>query len=98
MLEATLDTATAAGHLQALGNPTRLRICEILIRAGDDGLTVGRVQSLLHINASTLSHHLKTLTAAGFVTQTRDATKLICRANDQAMRGLFDQLKRRLVA
>ena len=79
-----MDTATAAGYLQALGNPIRLRTCEILIQAGDDSLTVGRVQSLLRNNASTLSHHLKTLTAAGFATQTRDATKLICWANDQA--------------
>jgi ArsR family transcriptional regulator len=93
-----LDTATAAGHLQALGNPTRLRIYEILIRAGEDGLTVGRVQSVLRINASTLSHHLKTLTSAGLVTQTRDATKLICRANDQVMHGLFNHLTRRLAA
>ena len=45
MLEAALDTATAAGYLQALGNPIRLRICEILIHTSDDGLTVGRVQS-----------------------------------------------------
>lgn len=93
-----MDIATAAGHLQALGNPTRLRIYEILLRAGEDGLTVGRVQSILKINASTLSHHLKTLIATGLVTQTRDATKLICRANDEAMQGLLHRLTRRLAA
>lgn len=93
-----MDTATAAGHLHALGNPIRLRIYEILVRAGEDGLTVGRVQSMLRINASTLSHHLKTLTSAGLVTQTRDATRLICRANDRVMHGLFHHLARRLAA
>jgi DNA-binding transcriptional ArsR family regulator len=56
------------------------------------------VQSILKINASTLSHHLKTLIAAGLVTQTRDATKLICRANDEAMQGLLHRLTRRLAA
>ena len=93
-----MDTATAAGHVQALGNPTRLRIFEILVRAGENGLTVGRVQSTLKINASTLSHHLKTLISAGLVSQTRDATKLICRANDEVMHGLLHHLTRKHAA
>jgi ArsR family transcriptional regulator len=93
-----MNTDTAASQLQALGNPIRLRICEIVVKAGDGGVTVGRIQSALKINASTLSHHLKTLTSAGLLTQTRDATKLICRVNDGLLHGLLDSLTRRLAA
>ncbi|TIN66689.1 MAG: helix-turn-helix transcriptional regulator, partial [Mesorhizobium sp.] len=48
----------AAVQLEALGNPTRLQLYRILVRAGDDGLAVGSVQEKLDIPSSTLSHHL----------------------------------------
>lgn len=89
-----MDTATAAGRLQALANPARLRIYEILSQAGDEGMTVGCVQDLPGINASTLSHHVKTLVTSGLVTQTRAATSLVCRPNHDAMDGLFCYLAR----
>ena len=94
MVTSPMDTATAAGRLHALANPARLRIYEILSEAGDEGMTVGCVQDLLGINASTLSHHLKTLVTAGLVTQTRAATRLVCRPNRDAMDGLFSYLAR----
>jgi ArsR family transcriptional regulator len=78
----------AAARLEALGNPTRLKIYRMLVRAGDPGLPVGKLQSRLSIPASTLSHHLKTLIIVGLVSQERDATTLICRANYSMMRGL----------
>ena len=37
------------------------KIYRMLVRAGDPGLAVGKLQSRLSIPASTLSHHLKTL-------------------------------------
>ena len=82
----------AASRLEALGNPTRLRIYRTLVRAGEPGLAVGKLQSRLSIPASTLSHHLKTMIIAGLITQERDATTLICRANYAVMRGLVDFL------
>ena len=82
----------AAARLEALGNPTRLRIYRTLVRAGDPGLSVGKLQSRLSVPASTLSHHLKTLIIVGLITQERDATTLICRTNYQVMRGLLDFL------
>jgi DNA-binding transcriptional ArsR family regulator len=78
----------AASRLEALGNPTRLRIYRMLVKAGDPGLPVGGLQSRLAIPASTLSHHIKALLAAGLITQEREATTLICRANYPVMRGL----------
>jgi DNA-binding transcriptional ArsR family regulator len=86
----TLDDAAA--RLEALGNPTRLKIYRTLVKAGDDGLAVGALQSRLGIAASTLSHHLKSLVVVGLVTQARAGTTLICRANYDVMHGLVGYL------
>lgn len=79
----------AARQLEALGNPTRLKVYRALVRAGDGGLAVGRLQSKLDIAASTLSHHLHRLIVTGLVTQERHATTLICRANYPMMDSLI---------
>jgi DNA-binding transcriptional ArsR family regulator len=78
----------AAARLEALGNPTRLRIYRTLVKAGGPGLPVGKLQSRLGVPPSTLSHHLKTLLIVGLITQERDATTLYCKANYTVMRGL----------
>ena len=78
----------AAKQLEALGNPTRLQLYRALVRAGDAGLPVGHLQEKLRIAASTLSHHLHRLILTGLVTQERQATTLICRANYPAMNSL----------
>jgi len=83
---------TAAKQLEALGSPTRLRVYRALVRAGDDGLPVGHLQEKLRIAASTLSHHLHRLILTGLVTQERQATTLICRANYPAMNSLVGYL------
>jgi len=82
----------AAARLEALGNPTRLKIYRALVRAGEAGMVVGKLQSKLDIAASTLSHHLKTLVTVDLVTQERQNTSLICRANYPTMRNLTDFL------
>jgi len=78
----------AAAHLEALGNPTRLRIYRALVRAGDAGLSVGRLQEKLKIAPSTLSHHIKSLVVVGLINQIRDSTTLVCHANYDVMRAL----------
>ncbi len=79
----------AAKQLEALGNPTRLRVYRALVRAGEAGLPVGRLQERIGIAASTLSHHLHRLILTGLVTQERQATTLICRANYMEMNALL---------
>ena len=79
----------AAKQLEALGNPTRLKLYRLLVRAGEAGSPVGRLQARLKIAPSTLSHHLHRLILTGLVTQERQATTLICRANYAVMRGLM---------
>jgi ArsR family transcriptional regulator len=87
-----MNIETAASQLEALGNTTRLNIYRTLVRAGDNGLPVGRLQIKLDIAASTLSHHIKKLVEVGLVTQERQATTLICRANYTSMNGLIGYL------
>ena len=73
-----LDLDTAALLLDQLGNQTRLRIVRLLVRAGDEGRTVGDIQREIGIPASTLSHHLSHLRSAGVVWQEREGTLLHC--------------------
>ncbi len=87
-----MKTDDAAARLESLGNPTRLQIYRSLVRAGDAGMAVGKLQAKLDLAASTLSHHLKSLLAVGLIHQERQATTLICRANYDIMHGLVDFL------
>lgn len=82
----------AAKQLNALGNPTRLQVCRMLVRAGDTGLSVRQLGERLHIAASTLSHHLDRLICTGLVTQERRAMTLICRANFRVIDSLLGYL------
>jgi DNA-binding transcriptional ArsR family regulator len=84
-----LKLKQAAAQMEALGNPTRLEVYRLLVRAGDAGLPVGRLQQRIGVAASTLSHHLHRLILTGLVTQERQSTTLICRANYPAMDALI---------
>lgn len=82
----------AAARLAALGNPTRLRLYRLLVRAGQPGLTMGRIQEQLGIPGSTLSHHCRALVHVGLIQQQRVGTSLICRTNYPVMRALIEDL------
>jgi DNA-binding transcriptional ArsR family regulator len=82
----------AAAHLEALGNPTRLKIYRALVRAGAEGMAVGRLQTKLDVAASTLSHHIKSLVIVGLVTQVREGATLVCHANYELMHDLLAYL------
>ena len=83
-----MKLVNAAAQLEALGNPTRLAIYRTLVRAGEAGLPVGRLQSKIGAAASTLSHHLQKLIPVGLVNQERQGPTLLCRANYAEMRAL----------
>ncbi len=82
----------AANCLQELGHPTRLAIVRLLVRAGDEGLSVGAVQSHLGIPASTLSHHITHLLGADLICQKRAGRVLWCTPNFDLLRVLVDVL------
>jgi len=79
----------ASTQLEALGNPIRLQVYRLLVRAGVEGMAVGAVQERLGMPASSLSHHMRKLIDTGLVTQERRATTLICRAQYTAMTALI---------
>ncbi len=87
-----MELETASRQLEALGNPARLRIYRVLVRAGRAGMAVGRLQQAIGMPGSTLSHHLKRLVATGLLRQERSGTSLICHAEFGAMNALVGYL------
>ncbi len=87
-----MDVDEAARCLDKLGNPTRLEIVRVLVRAGHDGLAVGEVQRHLGIPASTLSHHILHLVSAGLIRQEREGRVLRCKPDYDLLQALVDML------
>lgn len=83
-----LDSDTAATLFGQLGNSTRLNIVRLLVRAGQEGLPVGEIQSHLVIPGSTLSHHLTHLRYVGLIWQEREGTVLRCYVDYKKLEGL----------
>ena len=83
---------TAANVLAKIGNPTRLKIVRLLVRAGDEGLPVGTIQKKLGIPGSTLTHHITHLKSAGVIRQQRHQATLICKMEFDLLRDLVDYL------
>ena len=87
-----MEHARAARCLEKLGNPTRLEIFRLLVRAGMGGATVGEIQDRLGIPGSTLSHHLSHLVNAGLVHQEREGRMLRCTPNFDLMSQVMEFL------
>ncbi len=86
--QAAMDIEQAAQCMESLGNPKRLEIVRLLVKSGNEGLAVGKVQRALGIPASTLSHHILSLVGAGLVSQQREGRSLRCRPNFERLRDL----------
>lgn len=74
------DLTRAAACFAALGSEQRLLVLRTLVRAGPDGLSMGDLGARTGITGSTLTHHLKLLTAAELVEQQRRGRSIICAA------------------
>ncbi|MEL6298727.1 MAG: metalloregulator ArsR/SmtB family transcription factor [Pseudomonadota bacterium] len=84
----------AAQAFAAIGSETRLDVLRALVRAGPQGLSVGQIQERLDVAASTLTHHLKFLSAAGLIRATKTGRTITnCAAYDR-----LDQLARFLMS
>lgn len=75
-----LDLTRAASAFAALGSEQRLSVLRSLVRAGPDGLSIGELGMRTGVTGSTLTHHVKILSAAGLVAQTRQGRSIICAA------------------
>ncbi len=87
-----MNVQQAARCLEKLGNPTRLEVYRLLVRAGPEGLPVGALQEHLGVPASTLSHHVSHLVNAGLVHQEREGRMLRCTPNFELMQQLIGYL------
>ncbi len=76
-----MEIKTAVSTLAALAQETRLAIFRLLVEAGRDGESVGRIGATLTVPGATLSFHLKELARAGLVT-TRQERQFIYYAVD----------------
>ena len=61
------------GQFNALGQPGRLEIFRLLVRAGPQGLCVDDIKRRVPMPGSTLSHHLDTLTRSGLLSARRSS-------------------------
>ena len=60
-------------QFSALGQPGRLKIFRLLVRAGPQGLCVEDIKQRVPMPGSTLSHHLDTLTRSGLMSAKRSS-------------------------
>lgn len=75
--EAPMSVADAeglAGRLKALGDPTRLRLLSIVASADEQEACVCDLTEPVGLSQPTVSHHLKVLTEAGFLTRSKRGT------------------------
>jgi len=72
----------------ALGQESRLKIFQLIVQAGDDGLTPADLIAQLAIPNATLSFHLKTLADASLLRVERKSRQLIYRSQLETVRQL----------
>jgi ArsR family transcriptional regulator len=88
-----MDIDTASRRLAELGNPTRLQIVRLLVRAGRDGLAIGELQARLGVPASTLAFHLRGLVTAGFVEQEKQGRSIRCTIDSRGINATLAFVK-----
>lgn len=88
-----MELKVAVTALGALAHATRLEIFRLLVRAGADGLSVGRIAEALAIDANgRLTFHLKELVGAGLASSRQEGRFVFYAANYGAMNELLRYL------
>ena len=87
-----MNEAQALAAFQALAQETRLRIVRVLIEAGPDGLSAGRISGTVGIKPSNTSVHLAQLETAGLVHARRKGRSIVYAAGFDAVAGLVNFL------
>lgn len=88
-----MESTTAVAALGALAHETRLQIFRLLVRAGADGMAVGRIAEGLGVEANgRLSFHLKELVAAGLAASRQEGRFVYYSTDYAAMNELLRYL------
>ncbi|MEY4592589.1 MAG: hypothetical protein RIR18_1484 [Pseudomonadota bacterium] len=88
-----MNITNAVSALGALAQETRLQIFRLLVQAGSEGLSVGRIAELLGTEANgRLTFHLKELVIAGLATSRQSGRFVYYSANYPTMNDLLAYL------
>jgi DNA-binding transcriptional ArsR family regulator len=88
----SVNLAIMAARFSALGHPIRLELLRVLVRAGEDGMTVGQILTITGLAGSTQFHHLAALMNAGLVETERRGKEIVNRARFEEIKGLGNYL------
>lgn len=87
-----MESSEALSVLAALGQPTRLDICRLLLRHAPEAVAAGDIAEQLGVAPNTLSTHLAVVTQAGLASSTRQGRSILYRAEPQRLRDLIGYL------
>ncbi len=71
-----MDNRDALSAFSALSQPTRLDVFRLLIKAGPEGMSAGRIGEVLKVRQNTLSANLTVLRHAGLVRNLREGRSI----------------------
>lgn len=83
-----MSAAHALAALAALGQPARLEIFRLLIRAEPNGMAAGAIAEQIGCPHNTLSTNLAILARSGLVRGAREGRSIIYRADVEGIKGL----------
>ena len=86
------DAEQLAVTLKAIADPARLRLLSIVASSEGQQACVCDLIEPVGLSQPTVSHHLKVLTAAGFLARSKRGTWAYYRLNPEALAGIADFL------
>jgi DNA-binding transcriptional ArsR family regulator len=87
-----MELKAAVTALAALAQETRLAIYRLLVEAGPEGVSVGRIGETLKVPGATLSFHLKELARASLVSARQEKQFIYYAADFERMAELMTYL------
>ena len=87
-----METTQAVDALFALAQETRLKVYRLLVEAGPEGRSAGRIGEELELPAATLSFHLAHLSRAGLARSRQEGRFVIYSADFESMNALVGYL------
>ncbi len=84
-----MDSFRALQAFAALGQPTRLDVFRLLVKAGPKGMAAGEISETLEVRQNTMSANLSVLTQAGLIRNVREGRSVRYFADMDGIRGLL---------
>jgi ArsR family transcriptional regulator, arsenate/arsenite/antimonite-responsive transcriptional repressor len=87
-----MEQRDAIAELAALAQDNRLDVIRLLVQAGPEGMSAGRVAEALGLASNTLTFHFDRLRHAGLVSVQREGRSMIYTARYDTMNALISFL------